>query len=147
MTTVSSRSVTVISTRCPRSSRGSSGTGPRARPSRPESPPRPPPPRPIRPKPPPPPPPRRNPARRPSPAFATFSTIQEPVKSGCDGSAARRRAAHTRPTKQSAQAVRISLFDVTIVLLDDAQIYATIGEDGFERLVGLFYRQVPTDDI
>jgi hemoglobin len=31
--------------------------------------------------------------------------------------------------------------------LDDAQIYATIGEEGFERLVGLFYRQVPTDDI
>jgi hemoglobin len=31
--------------------------------------------------------------------------------------------------------------------LDDAQIYATIGEAGFERLVGLFYRQVPTDTI
>jgi hemoglobin len=31
--------------------------------------------------------------------------------------------------------------------LDDAHIYATIGEEGFERLVGLFYRQVPTDDI
>ena len=31
--------------------------------------------------------------------------------------------------------------------MDDAQIYATIGEEGFERLVGLFYRQVPTDDI
>ena len=31
--------------------------------------------------------------------------------------------------------------------MDDAQIYATIGEAGFERLVGLFYRQVPTDDI
>jgi hemoglobin len=31
--------------------------------------------------------------------------------------------------------------------LDDAQIYATIGEEGFERLVGLFYRQVPTDSI
>jgi len=31
--------------------------------------------------------------------------------------------------------------------LDDAQIYATIGEEGFQRLVGLFYRQVPTDDI
>jgi hemoglobin len=31
--------------------------------------------------------------------------------------------------------------------LDDAQIYATIGEEGFGRLVGLFYRQVPTDDI
>jgi hemoglobin len=31
--------------------------------------------------------------------------------------------------------------------LDDAQIYETIGEEGFERLVALFYRQVPTDDI
>jgi hemoglobin len=31
--------------------------------------------------------------------------------------------------------------------LDDAQIYDTIGEEGFERLVGLFYRQVPGDDI
>ena len=31
--------------------------------------------------------------------------------------------------------------------MDDAQIYDTIGEAGFERLVALFYRQVPTDDI
>jgi hemoglobin len=31
--------------------------------------------------------------------------------------------------------------------LDDAQIFHIIGEEGFERLVGLFYRQVPTDDI
>jgi hemoglobin len=31
--------------------------------------------------------------------------------------------------------------------LDDAQIYDTIGEEGFERLVALFYRQVPSDDI
>ena len=31
--------------------------------------------------------------------------------------------------------------------MDDAQIYDTIGEEGFERLVGLFYRQVPTDAI
>lgn len=46
-----------------------------------------------------------------------------------------------------ATAVRTSPFDVTIVVLDDAQIYATIGEEGFERLVALFYRQVPTDDI
>lgn len=45
------------------------------------------------------------------------------------------------------EAVRIWRFDVTIVVLDDAQIYETIGEEGFERLVGLFYRQVPTDDI
>ena len=31
--------------------------------------------------------------------------------------------------------------------MDDTQIYSTIGEEGFERLVGLFYRQVPTDSI
>jgi hemoglobin len=31
--------------------------------------------------------------------------------------------------------------------LDDAQIYATIGEDGFARLVHAFYRQVADDDI
>ena len=31
--------------------------------------------------------------------------------------------------------------------MDDSQIYATIGEDGFHRLVALFYRQVPGDDI
>ena len=31
--------------------------------------------------------------------------------------------------------------------MDDSQIYATIGEAGFERLVGAFYRQIPTDDI
>jgi hemoglobin len=29
----------------------------------------------------------------------------------------------------------------------DTQVYAMIGEDGFERLVAAFYRQVPTDDI
>lgn len=29
----------------------------------------------------------------------------------------------------------------------EANIYATIGEDGFERLVAAFYRQVPHDDI
>ena len=46
-----------------------------------------------------------------------------------------------------AAAVRIWQFDATIVVLDDAQIYDTIGEEGFERLVALFYRQVPTDDI
>jgi len=31
--------------------------------------------------------------------------------------------------------------------LDDLDIYATIGEDGFHRLVAAFYRQVPADDI
>jgi hemoglobin len=35
----------------------------------------------------------------------------------------------------------------TIAVLDDSQIYATIGEDGFHRLVALFYRQVPNDAI
>ena len=32
-------------------------------------------------------------------------------------------------------------------MLDDTQIYSTVGEEGFERLVGSFYRQVPTDSI
>lgn len=31
--------------------------------------------------------------------------------------------------------------------MDDTQIYDAIGEEGFERLVALFYRQVPTDPI
>jgi hemoglobin len=31
--------------------------------------------------------------------------------------------------------------------MDEGDIYATIGEAGFERLVGAFYRQVPGDDI
>jgi hemoglobin len=29
----------------------------------------------------------------------------------------------------------------------DTQIYETIGEDGFARLVAAFYRQIPADDI
>jgi hemoglobin len=32
-------------------------------------------------------------------------------------------------------------------MLDDQEIYALIGEEGFRRLVGAFYRQVPGDDI
>ena len=32
-------------------------------------------------------------------------------------------------------------------MMDDQEIYALIGEDGFTRLVGAFYRQVPADDI
>lgn len=36
---------------------------------------------------------------------------------------------------------------ITSWLMDDADIYATIGEDGFTRLVAAFYRQVPGDDI
>ena len=31
--------------------------------------------------------------------------------------------------------------------MDDAAIYQAIGEEGFERLVAAFYRQVPGDDI
>ena len=29
----------------------------------------------------------------------------------------------------------------------EAEIYGIVGEDGFQRLVAAFYRQVPTDDI
>ena len=31
--------------------------------------------------------------------------------------------------------------------MDDAEIYAAIGEDGFHRLIAAFYRHVPSDDI
>ena len=31
--------------------------------------------------------------------------------------------------------------------MDEAGIYALIGEEGFARLIGAFYRQVPADDI
>ena len=31
--------------------------------------------------------------------------------------------------------------------MDEASIYGIIGEEGFERLVAAFYRQVPQDDI
>ena len=31
--------------------------------------------------------------------------------------------------------------------MQDSEIYERIGEDGFTRLVGAFYRQVPHDDI
>jgi hemoglobin len=31
--------------------------------------------------------------------------------------------------------------------LNDVDIYAAIGEDGFQRLIAAFYRQVPGDDI
>lgn len=41
----------------------------------------------------------------------------------------------------------MAVFDDTIVVLDDSHIFDTIGEEGFERLVALFYRQVPTDTI
>lgn len=31
--------------------------------------------------------------------------------------------------------------------LEEHQVYAAIGEEGFERLIAAFYRQVPSDDI
>ena len=31
--------------------------------------------------------------------------------------------------------------------MDEAEIYSVIGEEGFTRLVGAFYRRVPEDDI
>jgi len=31
--------------------------------------------------------------------------------------------------------------------MDEDEIYAVIGSEGFERLVGAFYRQVPEDDV
>ena len=36
---------------------------------------------------------------------------------------------------------------ITFGLMDDSEIFQAIGEDGFERLVAAFYRQVPDDDI
>lgn len=31
--------------------------------------------------------------------------------------------------------------------MEEHQIYTAIGEDGFQRLVGAFYRRVPQDDV
>ena len=31
--------------------------------------------------------------------------------------------------------------------MDDMDVFAAVGEDGFARLVNAFYRQVPTDDL
>ena len=31
--------------------------------------------------------------------------------------------------------------------MEDNEVYSAIGEDGFQRLVSAFYRQVPEDDI
>ena len=36
---------------------------------------------------------------------------------------------------------------VTIVSVEDSEVFSAIGEAGFERLVGAFYRQVPQDDV
>jgi hemoglobin len=33
------------------------------------------------------------------------------------------------------------------IIMDEANVYALIGEEGFTRLVAAFYRQVPDDDI
>jgi hemoglobin len=32
-------------------------------------------------------------------------------------------------------------------MVDDQEVYALIGEEGFARLVGAFYRRIPNDDI
>jgi hemoglobin len=37
--------------------------------------------------------------------------------------------------------------DATLVFVEEHQVYAAIGEDGFARLVAAFYQQVPADDI
>jgi hemoglobin len=31
--------------------------------------------------------------------------------------------------------------------MEEQEIYARIGQEGFERLVGAFYRQIPSDDV
>jgi hemoglobin len=31
--------------------------------------------------------------------------------------------------------------------MDDQEIYSLIGEDGFRRLIGAFYKQIPGDDL
>jgi hemoglobin len=43
----------------------------------------------------------------------------------------------------------IALADAILVAnaLDDQDIYPLIGEDGFQRLVAAFYRQVPGDEV
>ena len=36
---------------------------------------------------------------------------------------------------------------VNLKKMQEQDIYATIGEDGFERLVAAFYRQIPSDEV
>jgi len=36
---------------------------------------------------------------------------------------------------------------MSAVPIDDQDVYAVIGEEGFQRLIAAFYRQVPGDDI
>ncbi len=44
--------------------------------------------------------------------------------------------------KKGADARRIK-----ICIVDDQDVFAAIGEEGFERLVAAFYRQVPRDEV
>lgn len=37
--------------------------------------------------------------------------------------------------------------NASIGVVDEHEVYAAVGEDGFRRLVAAFYRQVPDDDI
>ncbi len=37
--------------------------------------------------------------------------------------------------------------DASITLMEEQEVYAAIGADGFQRLVAAFYRRVPADDI
>lgn len=37
--------------------------------------------------------------------------------------------------------------NVSIGLVEENEIYGSIGADGFQRLVAAFYRQIPNDDI
>jgi hemoglobin len=41
----------------------------------------------------------------------------------------------------------VTVLAVTIKAMEEHEIYAVIGHDGFERLVAAFYRQVPGDDL
>jgi hemoglobin len=36
---------------------------------------------------------------------------------------------------------------VSIAFVEENEVYAAIGEEGFERLVAAFYRQIPNDDV
>jgi hemoglobin len=36
---------------------------------------------------------------------------------------------------------------IKICIVDDQDVFAAIGEEGFERLVAAFYRQVPRDEV
>jgi hemoglobin len=41
----------------------------------------------------------------------------------------------------------VSLTLVNLEKMEEQDIYAVIGEDGFRRLVAAFYRQIPSDDV